>query len=83
MPDTYESIYLTPDQVIETIELMEEFRPDGNIKTFVQVLSRLYDLYERIHFCPTLNEKYFRGICDDREKDTYRRHKVVPEVDEE
>jgi hypothetical protein len=87
MPDTYESIYLTPDQVNKMILILEQVMNtddfDVHCKTYVQVLSRLYDIEDRIHIDTETSELYFRSILDDRDKDNYRRPRNAPEDDEQ
>ena len=86
MPDQYESIYLTPNQVNKMIEILEQVMNtdefDVHCKTYVQVLSRLYDIEDRIHMDPETTELYFRSILDDRDKDMYRRAKETPTEDD-
>ncbi len=86
MPDQYESLYLTPDDVCELYDQLkhivteQEFVLDYD--TYLNVASRLKDLRERIHFCPEQNKRYFRSILDDRDRYSYRRVQNMPDGEE-
>jgi len=72
----HETMYLTPGQVIELYDQLRHLFDNNDtvmeFSAYIEIVQRLGNLKERIHYCNDCAKRYFRGFLVD-ETPEYRR----------
>jgi len=65
----HETMYLTPGQVIELYDQLRHLFDNNDtvmeFSAYIEIVQRLGNLKERIHYCRGCAKRYFRGFMED------------------